>query len=103
MANLTFSERRRIPIYDDPSQVEWGMVAFDHEKCSGCGLCVKICPSNTLEMTDKKAGMKQPVECMMCSDCVAICPQEAIVAIRNFRYTGRYKTIGFGELQAPRL
>ena len=103
MANLTFSEKRRIPLYDDPSQVEWGVVEFDHEKCCGCGMCVKICPSSTLEMMDQKVRMKQPVECMMCSDCVAICPEDAIVAIRNFRYTGRYKTIGFGELQAPRL
>ena len=33
MANMTFSERRQIPIYDDPAQVEWGIVEFDHDKC----------------------------------------------------------------------
>ena len=103
MANLTFSEKRRIPLYDDPSQVESGVVEFDHEKCSSCGMCVKICPASTLEMIDKIVRMKQPSECMMCSDCVAICPEDAIVAIRNYRYTGCYKTIGLGELQAPRL
>lgn len=103
MSNLTFSEKRRIPIYDDPTQVEWGVVEFDHEKCSSCGMCVKICPSSGLEMRDKEVRMKQPIECMMCSDCVAICPEAAIVAIRNFRYTGRYKTIGLGKLQEPRL
>lgn len=103
MTNLTFFEKRRVPIYDDPSQVEQGIVEFDYEKCSSCGMCVKICPSSTLEMIEKKVRMKQPLECMMCSDCVAICPEGAITAIRNYRYTGRYKTIGSGALLKPRL
>lgn len=103
MANITFLERRRIPIYDDPSQTEWGLVEFDHEKCTGCGLCVNLCPSDTLIMEDKKVRMKQPVECMMCADCVAFCPEDAIVATRNYKYTGFCKTIGYGDLQKPRL
>jgi ferredoxin len=103
MTNLTWFEKRRIPIYDDPSQVVWGVVEFDYEKCSSCGICAKICPSSALVMEDKIVRMKQPGECMMCSDCVAICPNGAIAATRNYRYTGRYKTIGSGNLQAPRL
>jgi flavoprotein len=103
MANLTFSEKRRIPIYDDPAQVQYGVVEFDYEKCRQCGMCVKICPASTLEMVDNQPRITQTLECMMCSDCVAICPEGAIVAARNFRYTGRYKTIGFGDLQPPRL
>jgi ferredoxin len=103
MANLTFFEKRRIPIYDDPSQIEFGIVAFDYEKCVSCGMCVKVCPASTLEMIEKKPRMTQTLECMMCSDCVAVCPEGAITATRNFRYTGRYKTIEFGNLQLPRL
>ena len=60
MTNLTFFEKRRVPIYDDPSQVEQGLVEFDYEKCSSCGMCVKICPSSTLDMIEKKVRMKQP-------------------------------------------
>lgn len=103
MANLTFLEKRRIPIYDDPSQVEMGIVEFDHDKCSSCGMCMKICPACTLEMIGKKVQMKQQIECMMCSDCVAICPEGAITATRSYRYTGYYKSIGLGNLQMPRL
>jgi formate hydrogenlyase subunit 6/NADH:ubiquinone oxidoreductase subunit I len=54
-------------------------------------------------LIDKKPRMKQPIECMMCADCVAMCPEDAITATRNYRYTGYYKTIGFGNLQKPRL
>ena len=101
--NLTFFEKRRVPLYDDPNQTVMGVVEFDEKKCKGCGLCAKICPANTLEMVGKKARMKQQPECMACSDCVAICPEGAILATRNFRYTGRFKTIGVGELQKPCL
>lgn len=103
MANLTRSEKKRIPVYDDPTQVQWGIVEFDYEKCSKCGMCVKACPASSLEMVDKQPRMTEKIECMMCSDCVAICPEGAITATRNFRYTGYYKTIGFGDLQKPRL
>jgi formate hydrogenlyase subunit 6/NADH:ubiquinone oxidoreductase subunit I len=103
MTNLTFFEKRHVPIYDDPSQIEFGIVAFDYGKCVSCGMCVKVCPASTLEMVNKKPRMTKILECMMCSDCVAVCPEGAITATRNYRYTGRYKTIGFGNLQMPRL
>lgn len=103
MSYLSFLEKKRIPRYDDPAQVEWGMVGFDYDKCSGCGLCVKLCPTDTLIMVDKKVEMKEPIECMMCSDCVAFCPEDAITATRNYRYTGFYKTLGYGDLTMPRL
>ena len=89
--------------YDDPSQIEWGIVAFDNEKCSSCGLCIKICPCDTLKMNDKKIKMKEIIECMACGDCVAFCPENAISLTRNYRYTGFCKTIGFGDLVLPRL
>ena len=103
MSNLTFSERIHIPRYDDATEIEYGIVTFDNEKCTGCGLCVRACPANTLEMADKKARMKTPLECMACSDCTAICPEDAITMQRNYRYSGIYKMIGFGELSMPRL
>ena len=103
MENFTFFEKKRIPIYDDPAQVQWGIVEFDNNKCSSCGVCVKICPASTLEMIDKQIRMTQVIECMACSDCVAICPEQAITITRNFKYSGYYKTIGLGDLQAPRL
>ena len=103
MGNLTFSERIRIPRYDDATQIEYGIVTFDNEKCTGCGLCVKACPADTLEMVDKKPKMKTPIECMACSDCTAICPDDAITMHRNFKYSGFCKTLGFGELTMPRM
>jgi NAD-dependent dihydropyrimidine dehydrogenase PreA subunit len=103
MSNLTFAERMHIPRYDDAAEIEYGIVMFDKEKCSGCGLCVKACPADTLELVDKKATMKTPIECMACGDCTTLCPDDAITLHKHYRYSGFCKTLGFGELTMPRM
>jgi NAD-dependent dihydropyrimidine dehydrogenase PreA subunit len=105
MGNLTFSERRRIPIYDDPQQIKNGVVKIDVEKCTGCGWCIKACPADALVLEDKKSKMRTNVfnECMGCGDCAAICPEDAITPVKGYEYTGYYKTIERGELLPPRL
>ena len=62
-----------------------GIVDFDHDKCIGCGYCVKGCPFNIprVSKVDNKA-----YKCTLCSDRVAVgqgpacqkaCPTQAIV------------------------
>ena len=48
------------------------------EQCTGCGLCVSICPSQALSLTeDGKAEVSG--ECAFaCGHCAAVCPEEAI-------------------------
>ena len=103
MGNFSFFEKKKIPTYDDPSQIEQGAVAFNQYKCTGCGFCVKACPACAIELKDKKARMVDPPECMACGDCVAICPEDVITLVQSYRYTGRYKTIDQGKLEMPRL
>lgn len=62
-----------------------GIVDFDHDRCIGCGYCVKGCPFNIprISKVDNKA-----YKCTLCSDRVAVgqgpacqkaCPTQAIV------------------------
>lgn len=52
-------------------------IIIDKENCSKCGLCVKDCPMNILEMTESGANVKQEV-CLFCGHCLAICPQNVV-------------------------
>ena len=45
--------------------------------CTGCGLCVNICPARTLAMIDGKAAVIGE-RSLNCGHCAAICPVEAI-------------------------
>ncbi len=62
-----------------------GIVDFDHDKCIGCGYCIKGCPFNIprISKADNKA-----YKCTLCSDRIAVgqgpacakaCPTQAIV------------------------
>ena len=62
-----------------------GIVDFDHDKCIGCGYCIKGCPFNIprISQVDQKA-----YKCSLCSDRLAVgqgpacqkaCPTQAIV------------------------
>ena len=64
-----------------------GIVDFDHDKCIGCGYCVKGCPFNVPRISSAGADSKA-FKCTLCSDRVAVgqgpacakaCPTHAIV------------------------
>jgi nitroreductase/NAD-dependent dihydropyrimidine dehydrogenase PreA subunit len=50
---------------------------IDEELCTGCGLCVEICPSGTLSMQDGKAAVTGK-HSLNCGHCMAICPVGAV-------------------------
>lgn len=56
-----------------------GKVIWDHQRCCGCGLCVKDCPANALEVitidrTNKRFIMVYHLDkCTYCAQCVIVC------------------------------
>ena len=48
----------------------------DQTKCTGCGICAEICPSDAIVMHDGKAVVT--VECVECGTCIDECPDQAI-------------------------
>ena len=50
---------------------------IDLQKCTGCGLCVKVCPSETISMQADKARVTGD-RSLQCGHCVAVCPADAV-------------------------
>ncbi len=55
-------------------------IRIDEGKCTGCGLCVKVCKDFGLEIFDGKAriGAHPCFGCLACGHCMAVCPSGAI-------------------------
>ena len=59
---------------------EKGVPTIDPSVCTGCGLCVQICPDNVLSLQDgrSQAGEGEFMGCIACGHCTAVCPTDAI-------------------------
>jgi len=75
---------------------------IDSEKCIGCGLCISVCPSDTISLQNGKAVITGE-ESIQCGHCAAICPQEAITvhALDNSLFCTTFEEqkdwLGFGQ------
>ncbi len=46
------------------------------EKCTGCGTCTEVCPSEAIWIENGKATIT--LECIDCGACPRVCPEGAI-------------------------
>ncbi len=67
-----------------------GWIEVTEIYCKGCGLCVSVCPQNSLELDQQKLTSKgyHPVSlvsdnCTGCGICAVICPDAALTVYRE--------------------
>ncbi|MGE5405996.1 MAG: 4Fe-4S binding protein [Candidatus Saccharibacteria bacterium] len=94
MSYLTFVQKHKVPDYFDPQQIFGGILAFDGEKCSRCGICASICPARSItdpgDVCEEKKSLPRLFDingvtlCVACGCCMAACPKDAITTVRGF-------------------
>ena len=81
---VTKGELKLIPPIPVPPQFR-GKIAYDREKCSGCKLCVRICPTRAIEFIPEEKKVKIFISrCCFCAQCVEICPVDALAMTDEF-------------------
>jgi NAD-dependent dihydropyrimidine dehydrogenase PreA subunit len=53
------------------------VIRIDTQRCSGCGACLKVCPTGALYLVDGEAAVDKAL-CNTCQECLAACPTGAI-------------------------
>ncbi len=48
------------------------------EKCTGCGICIDVCPQEVIEIANGKAFLIDKDACMECGACGMNCPFASI-------------------------
>jgi len=61
----------------DKYKIEANVSSVLEEICSGCGLCVSVCPYSAIEIEDSKAKVNEAL-CKGCGSCAAVCPSGAM-------------------------
>jgi NAD-dependent dihydropyrimidine dehydrogenase PreA subunit len=51
---------------------------LDQEKCTGCGMCLIVCPHAVLDMDNGHALIENRDACMECGACAQNCPTQAV-------------------------
>ena len=51
---------------------------LDENKCTGCGMCMDVCPHEVFKMNSKHVMIQNRDACMECGACSLNCPASAI-------------------------
>jgi NAD-dependent dihydropyrimidine dehydrogenase PreA subunit len=51
---------------------------IDENTCTGCGICIDVCPHQALELVDGLAKLTKPELCDGIGECVEACPVQSI-------------------------
>lgn len=62
---------------------------FVQSSCTGCGLCVKLCPEKNISLKNNLPHWQ--IQCQDCLACINLCPEQAIQSNYLTKIYGRYR------------
>jgi NAD-dependent dihydropyrimidine dehydrogenase PreA subunit len=54
------------------------MPRIDEAKCTRCGECLDVCPTDVFEAGEDEVNVAHPGDCIGCESCVGACPEDAV-------------------------
>lgn len=66
------------------------------DTCNRCGLCVQLCPTGNIRLTDAKPVFER--RCTLCLRCLNVCPRQAIQLAWLTKGQERYLAPGYKEI-----
>ncbi|MBN1280075.1 MAG: 4Fe-4S binding protein [Candidatus Thermoplasmatota archaeon] len=82
--NVANGNAQMIPPVPTPQNFR-GKIQYDREKCIGCKLCIKVCPSGAIEFKEEQKKVKiYLARCTFCSQCNDICPTNCLSMSNEF-------------------
>ncbi len=96
----------------DAMKVENGLVTINPNKCTGCAMCIKACPRQSLDLIPARARVAVTcatkdkmravmdiceVGCINCGKCVKICPAKAIKTVDSRIEIDQQKCLSYGS------
>jgi len=102
--SVTKGELKMIPPVPVPPKFR-GRIAYNKGGCTGCRLCISICPTRAVEFIPEEKKVKIFVSrCCFCAQCVDICPPQVLSMTDEFllasynKYADELVVIDSGEL-----
>ena len=85
-----------------------GKIVIDTERCKGCGLCITVCPKNSIVISKESnqsgyfPAEAKNVDCTGCTKCAIVCPEGIIEIYRED--TDKIRIVAAaGRKEAPHL
>jgi Pyruvate/2-oxoacid:ferredoxin oxidoreductase delta subunit len=69
--------------------VESSFEFYHDEKCTGCGVCARVCLAEKVQMVDSRPAWQEAIRCHGCFACLSYCPEESI-QVRSKWYLKSY-------------
>jgi polyferredoxin len=54
----------------------------NEQKCTKCGVCKRVCPTQATQVYEKKGGDVTESRCILCARCVEICPYDEALSLK---------------------